>query len=282
MIRDLSATLESLLTDPVLTADLPQLATASVVFDRPTDTFAPPSTSIDLFLFDIRENFELRTNERVFDRVGRDVIVRQPPRRIDCSYLLTAWPVGGPDLPLQEHRLLGQALQLLGRQPTVPAGFLQGSLAGQEPPLPLIVPQIEGLKSPAEFWTAMSSRLRAALTVTVTISVPLAADIVGPAVTTLDATYGDNGPFGPVDEPWVAIGGLVTDTGGTPIEGATVDVLDAGLRGITDDQGQYTFPSVPRGHRTVRTVAVGFDPETRSFDVPGRPEDYEFTLTPSP
>ena len=27
---------------------------------------------------------------------------------------------------------------------------------------------------------------------------------------------------------------------------------------------------------------VGFDPETRSFDVPGRPEDYEFTLTPSP
>ena len=186
------------------------------------------------------------------------------------------------DLPLQEHRLLSQALQLLGRHPTVPAAFLQGSLAGQEPPLPMIVPQIEGLKSPAEFWTAMGSRLRAALTVTVTISVPLIADVIGPAVTTIDAAYGDRGPLGPVDEPWAAIGGLVRDAGGAPIAGATVDVLDAGLRRVTDEEGRFVFPRVPRGNRTARAVAVGFDPQTRSFDVPGRAEDYEFTLTPSP
>src|SRR5262249_40639992 len=150
--------------------------------------------SIDLFLFDIRENLELRSNEPRLERRGFEAVLHQAPRRIDCSYLVTAWPVGGPDLPLQEHRLLSQGLQLLSRLPTIPPGFLQGSLVGQTPPLPMIVPQFDGLKSPAEFWTAMGSRLRASLTVTVTISVPFAPDVTGPVVTTLRSNFGDRGP----------------------------------------------------------------------------------------
>jgi hypothetical protein len=286
VIRDLSTTLETVLTDPVLTTDFPELAAATIVFDRPTDTFAPPSTSIDLFLFDIRENLELRSNEPRLERRGFEAVLRAAPRRIDCSYLVTAWPVGGPALPLQEHRLLAQVLQLLSRVPTVPALFLQGSLVGQTPPLPLIVPQLDGLKSPAEFWTAMGSRLRASLTVTVTVSVPYAPEVTGPIVTTLRNRFGDRGPQGPVDEEWIAIGGRVLNDGsvppGAPIAGALVDVLDAGLRATTDSLGHYRFERVPPGTRTVRALAVGFQPSTRSFDVPGPSEDYDFSLTPNP
>jgi hypothetical protein len=286
VIRDLSATLDAVLTSPLLTTDFPELAGATVVFERPTDTFTPASTSIDLFLFDLRENLELRSNEPRLERRGFEAVLRAAPRRIDCSYLVTAWPVGGTDLPLQEHRLLGQVLQLLSRIPTIPATFLQGSLAGQTPPLPVIVPQLDGLKSPAEFWTAMGSRLRASLTVTVTVSVPFAPEVSGPVVTTLRSRFGDRGPQGPVEEEWIAIGGRVLNDGslppGSPIAGAVVDVLDAGLRATTDELGHYRFERVPAGTRTVRALAVGFQPLTRSFDVPGPSEDYDFSLTPNP
>ncbi len=285
MIRDLSATLDGVLTDPGLTAGFPELAAATVVFERPSDSFTPGSTSIDLFLFDIRENLALRSNEPRLERRGSEAVLRAAPRRIDCSYLVTAWPVGGPDLPLQEHRLLSQVLQLLSRTPTIPAPLLQGSLVGQTPPLPLIVPQLDGLKSPAEFWTAMGSRLRASLTVTVTISVPYAPEVSGPVVTTLRNRFGDRGPLGPVEEEWLAFGGRVLDGGSVPpapIAGAVVDVVDAGLRTTTDALGHYRFERVPAGNRTVRAVAVGFQPSTRAFEVPGPSETYDFNLTPNP
>ena len=286
MIRDLSATLEAVLTNPALTADFAELQAATIVFDRPTDTFAPASTTIDLFLFDVRENLALRSSEPRLERHGHEAVLRPAPRRIDCSYLVTAWPVGGADLPLQEHRLLGQMLELLGRLPTIPPALLQGRLVGQTPPLPLIAPQLDGLKSPAEFWTAMGSRLRASLTVTVTLSVPFSPEVSGPVVTTLRSGFGARGTAGPVEEEWIAIGGRVLDGSiappGAPIAGAIVDVLDAGLRTVTDELGQYRFERVPAGSRTVRAVAGGFQPSTRVFTVPGPSETYDFSLTPNP
>ena len=52
MIRDLSATLDVLLTQPGLPLEL---AAAQIIFDRPTEPFNPPQTSVDLFLYDIRK-----------------------------------------------------------------------------------------------------------------------------------------------------------------------------------------------------------------------------------
>src|SRR5260370_4279788 len=96
-----------------------------------------------------------------------------------------------------------------------------------------MVPQLAGLRSPAEFWTAMGSRLRASLTVTVTISVPYAPEVTGPVVTTLRNRFGDRGPEGPVEEEQLAIGGRGLNASGVPpgapIAGAIVDVLYAGL-----------------------------------------------------
>src|SRR5262245_20183766 len=135
MIRDLSETLRKVLTDVTVTAPFPELAAATIVFDRPATGFNPTVPTIDLFLYDVRENLELRNNEPTIRRNGSQASITPPPRRIDCSYLVTAWPVGMTELPLQEHRLLGQVLRVLAGFPTIPAGFLQGSLVGQEPPL---------------------------------------------------------------------------------------------------------------------------------------------------
>ena len=96
-----------------------------------------------------------------------------PPLRVACTYLVTAWPVGGSELTLQEHELLGQTLQVLARNPTIPPALLQGALEGQEPPLPLVTARSEGMKEPAEFWSALGGRLRPSLSVTVTIGLEL-------------------------------------------------------------------------------------------------------------
>ena len=63
MIRDLSLTLQAILDDPALGAAFPELAAAQIVFNPPVETFNPTQTTIDLFLYDIRENMELRSNE---------------------------------------------------------------------------------------------------------------------------------------------------------------------------------------------------------------------------
>jgi Pvc16 N-terminal domain/Carboxypeptidase regulatory-like domain len=276
MIRDLSATLDALLTQPGLPLEL---AAAQIIFDRPTEPFNPPQTTVDLFLYDIRENVELRSNEPLYRRpLNQQFLdVEPPPMRIACSYLVTAWPVGGADLALQEHRLLSQVLQMLSHFPTIPPQFLQGSLVGQEPPLPMMTAQTDAVKNPAEFWTAIGNRLRASLNVTVTISVPVLDDVTTSIVTTIRTGY-DLGEG--VSEVLIQIGGRVTDLLGNAVSNALVDVLNAGLRTQTDADGRYSFDSVPSGPITVRTVAVGFQPKTQVVSVPGKSEDYEIALTP--
>ena len=279
MIRYLSETLEKLLTDPGVVAPFPELKVAKIAFEPPLAGFKPVEPTVDLFLYDVRENLELRSNEPIIKRNGSQATITQPPRRIDCSYLVTAWPTGatGNALALLEHRLLGQVLRVLAGFPKIPAKFLQGDLIGQEPPLPMIAPQIDGLKSPGEFWTALGNQLRAAFMVTATIGMPVYPDVTGPIVTTKFSGFGAG--EAPIDETLVQIGGRVVNAGSAPIAGAVVDVLDAGLRARTDADGRYEFGRVPRGNRNVRVVAVGFQPSTRTIPVPGTfPEDYDFTL----
>src|ERR1700730_13232018 len=286
MIRDLSETLKAVLHDPGFATQFPELAGADIVFDRPQDAFAPAKTTVDLFLYDVRENTVLRSNEFTSERKNGQVISHPPALRLDCSYLVTAWPVGGVELALQEHRLLTQVLRVLYRYPTIPTRapsdpayvFLKGSLLGQDPPLPMVALHPDALKNLAEFWSSLGAKQRASLTVTVSISVPVFADFTDFAVTTHTTNY-THGTSPQVDS-FVHVGGLVVGPAKDGIAGALVDILDAGLRDTTDGEGRFNFIQVPTGQHTVRVVAAGFQQRTRPLSVPGRPEDYVFTLVP--
>jgi hypothetical protein len=181
VIRDLSLSLRAMLTQPGLPADL---AAVQIAFDRPGETFNPGQATVDLFLYDIRENLDLRNPEPMIERSNGHAVRRPPPMRVACTYLVTAWPVGGTELPLQEHRLLGQILQVFASYPTIPASFLPDSLKGQQPPLPLVTSRTDGLREPAEFWSALGGRLRPSLSVTVTIGLEVFAAETLPLVRT--------------------------------------------------------------------------------------------------
>jgi hypothetical protein len=186
MINDLDKTLGELLTRE-LSPDLVDQVTIS--FATPDDQFPPSSVTlpaIDLFLYDVRENRELRTNEWVLERNGDGAAAKKrPPVRVACSYLITAWPSDSSTTPAQdEHHLLSEVMQVLLRHPTIPEPVLQGSLAGQEPPLPAITLQPGQLQSIGEFWQALGGKPKAALNYTVTFAVEVHEPVDASLVTT--------------------------------------------------------------------------------------------------
>jgi len=260
MIRDLSLTLQAILDDPALAAPFPELAAAQIVFDRPVVSFTPAQTTIDLFLYDIRENMELRSNEPKYERLDGQTRIHRAPMRVACSYLVTAWPAGGADLELQEHRLLGQVLQALSRYPKIPASFLKGKLVGQEPPLPMMTAQTDGLREPAEFWTAIGNKLRPAITVTATIGMEVFPPEDPPPFTVTTAVTRLGKRAGPDEEEnllptqltsfW--IGGRVTDVGNAPVADALVTLVGTGLAARTGADGNYTLGSILAGPYTLR------------------------------
>ncbi|MCU0588679.1 MAG: DUF4255 domain-containing protein [Syntrophobacteraceae bacterium] len=176
MIRDLDETLAGLLR-----RDLPRslVDQVQISFATPDDEFPPQSVTlpaVDLFLYDIRENLELRSNEVYIDRRGDGTAVRtRAPARVDFSYLITAWPSESvPDPAEDEHRLLGEVMRVLLRHRTIPEDVLRGELRGQRPPLPVSSLQPGRLQSLGEFWQALGGKPKAALNYQVTVSVDVA------------------------------------------------------------------------------------------------------------
>ncbi len=185
MIDDLDISLEELLK-----LELPQdlVSQITISFAAPDNQFPPVSVAlpaIDLFLYDLRENREARTSEWRLERNGDGPAIRKaPPVRVDCSYLITAWPSDGSTTPaLDEHRLLGEVMKVLLRFPMLPPAVLHGSLAGQEPPLPTAALQAGRIQSVSELWQALGGKPKAALSYTVTIGVePDLTTVAGPPV----------------------------------------------------------------------------------------------------
>lgn len=252
MIRDLSETLRDLLEDQI-----PELANGKVVFDAPTDQFKPSQTVVDLFLYDIRENMELRSNEPLIKRDNGQLMIQRPALRVACSYLVTAWPFGGEELALQEHHLLSQTLMALSKNRTIPAKYLKGSLAGQEPPLPMVTAQPNGLKDPAEFWTALGSKLRASISVTVTISMELFAPEAAKPVSTSNILLGlqtsaEEEMIAATPSDLYLIGGQVFDAAGEPVGNASVEIVEINRSTRTDENGLYRFKKVRQGTYTLR------------------------------
>jgi hypothetical protein len=184
MLDDLDQTVEALLTHE-LHSSLPSV---TISFAAPDSEFPPSSVTlpaINCFLYDVRENRELRSNEWQVDRQSDGSIVRRrPPTRVTCAYLISAWPgAANPNPSQDEHYILGQVMLALLRYPTVPADLLQGSLAGQQPPLPTTALQPAHLHGYGEFWQAIGNKPKAMLHYTVTISVdPFDAGIQAPPV----------------------------------------------------------------------------------------------------
>jgi hypothetical protein len=185
MINGLDETLAALLRRELPTGLAGQV---QISFAIPDDQFPPQSVNlpaIDLFLYDIRENLELRSNESIVERRSDGTATRyRAPVRVDFSYLITAWPSQSVPEPAEdEHRILGDVMRVLLRYRTIPEEMLQGELVGQTPPLPVSSLQPGHLQSLGEFWQALGGKPKAALNYSVTLAVDVAKPQEVPLVT---------------------------------------------------------------------------------------------------
>jgi len=289
MIRDLSLTLQAILSQAGLPAEL---ASAQIVFDRPTAQFTPTQTSIDLFLYDIRENLDLRSNEAIVTKQDGKANIQTPLVRLACSYLVTAWPkASGDELFLQEHRLLSQVFNVLSSYDTIPEPLLQGSLNGQNPPVPIVTSHIDNLKTTGEFWTALGNQLRPSISVTMTISQPpfipkdsLREEFI---VTTVDLRVeSQDSPVKPPaneieaanflrDNPSAGaesfrIGGRITGADNKAVQNATISILEHALTATTNQDGVYSIGPIhyrPGTSPLALTLRVKKDASTRDYPI---------------
>ena len=167
MLQDLDSSLNELLI-----RYLPRVTDGNyrIDFEAPDQTNA---AGINLFLYDVRENLELRSSISGFERQNDGTAIRKcAPARVDCSYLITAW-LPDSEKSKAEHQLLGDVMKVLLRFPTLPPEVLQGSLQGQDPPVRVSSLRSGQLQGPGEYWQAIGGKPKAMLHYTVTISVPI-------------------------------------------------------------------------------------------------------------
>lgn len=164
MIHDVDDTLKELLVqkapiDP---------SVIDIRFERPDQEWAAGVTrpTINLFFYDLRENHELRSNQRFLTRNGDAGVETRAPARMDLSYLVTVWTADVSD----EHQLLGRVLATLLRFPVLPADVLKGSMQTQPLPPRAWIAQPERTPHPWEFWGHVDHGMKAGLNFILTTS----------------------------------------------------------------------------------------------------------------
>lgn len=186
MFHDLDTTLAELLRRELPPSLVEQI---TITFATPDGQFPPAAVTlpaIDLFLYEIQENRELRSAEPQFDRRADGAVLRTPPPvRVDCHYLVTAWAKSGVQRPEEdEHRILGQVLRALLRHREIPREALRGELKDQGVPVRARVSPPSAQQSRGDFWQALGGKPRAAFHYTVTVGVDLEEpEVAGRVVT---------------------------------------------------------------------------------------------------
>ena len=172
MIRDLDDTIATMLANEAPLGS--ELAAADLRFDLPDGKWRSgvSKLTVNCYLYDIRENRELRQVEPVLRRSldGLRASRLRPPVRVDCSYSITAWSVATTDAVLEEHRLLSQVLRVLFHNPSIPPADLVGSMQAQPAPYPGVAASPEGARNMPDFWRALDQQLKPSLNYVVTIA----------------------------------------------------------------------------------------------------------------
>jgi len=151
-------------------------AAIGIAFDQPTRPWVQTVTgpTVNLFLFDIRENLHRRDvmYEEVRDESGALVARRPPPRRFDLHYTVTAWAPKA----LVEHKLLGVALSCFSAYDVAPRDVLPPALAAL--PYEVLLSTAGGTKR--AMFLNLAGEPKAGFELTVTVPLPALTELLAP------------------------------------------------------------------------------------------------------
>jgi hypothetical protein len=238
-----------------------------ITFEAPTreriDTLVRPA--INLFLFDLQENTELRQGDFERARSNGRAERRAPPRRFDLRYMVSALTTEIED----EHELIWRVLLTLLRHPQFPAELLPDELRTLEPPLTTRVSQSNEEQRMAAIWNALGAPPHPSLCYVVTVPVDMNMVIEAPLVLTRTARYARSRVNGAATEAGIQIGGIVRNVQGQPLVGVGVALDGRAAPGFeTDEEGRFVLAGVPTGAVKLRVTPPGAAHQIVTVDVP--------------
>ena len=286
MLADLDETIKKLLVEdmPVKNGEI------DIKFDQPKREWSAKLTkpTINLFLYDLRENVELRQTQFLRMNNGspgeNKARKKQAPRRLDCYYMLTTWAAEAED----EHRLMTRTLLSLFRYPRLPEHLLVGTLRNPQFPLSTLVARHDKLTNPAEVWSALDNEMRPTVCYTVTLALDPWTEVEGPIVRTLIFRAGKSSTLpvyqefdqGKADFEFVYIGGTVRSKAKDhqPISGLSVAIKGTGLFDTTDYLGRFTLGGLVAGDHTLVVWPPKGKPKEKKISIPADDGDYDVDL----
>ncbi|HET8841947.1 MAG TPA: DUF4255 domain-containing protein, partial [Ktedonobacteraceae bacterium] len=166
--------------------------------------------TINLFLFEIQENVDLRQNAYQTTRSNGRAERHLPPKRFDLQFMVSALSSEIED----EHHLLWHVLSTLVRYPQIPNELLPENVRLLDIPLVTQICQEEGSARLLGIWNALGTQPRPALAYTVRVPVEWTSAIEAPLVLTRRTRYTRSSPGEQVLETYRQIGGVVRNQRG--------------------------------------------------------------------
>ena len=258
-----------------LTAELPiQAGEVDISFERPTREWSGrlSKPTLNCFLYDIRERAGFVDETPAVSYGPNGTVRRQrPPRRIDLSYMITAWTRE----PEDEHRILGRTLAAMHRVGEIPREQFQGALVNSKYPVYARIAPAEHVAKPADMWGVLDNELRTSLVWILTTPLEAFGPVEGPLVRTREIAVGRS------DEDWresfIQIAGTAHLKGDpeAAVEGVRVSVAGTAHSAVTTPDGRYRFASVPPGDHVLHFETADGKTGQLAISVPGPSYDIE-------
>lgn len=270
MISDLDDTIKQLL---VKKGGL-KPSEVDIVFDMPDREWSGKVTkpTVNIYLYDIHENRDLRTNEWGIVHNNGVATKTKWPTRIDLSYLITVWTNDTQD----QHRLLSHILATLFRYPEIPDEMLKGGLTDLGWPIRTQTAQPDSvLRNTADFWGALDNQLKPSISYVVTIPLDLDISVTSPEVKTKVFNFKDT--TGATMGEHVQIAGTLYRRGKPDevVPDATVLIKELQRTAKTDEHGRYSFRKIDSGSYKIEIQVAGGKARQAAITVPSPSYDIE-------
>ena len=276
MFSDLDETLRRILTDriPIKNGEI------EVKFDQPKREWSArlSKPTVNMFLYDIRENPQLRKQE--FERLrhnGRLVTEQRTSYRLDCFYMITTWAAE----PEDEHRLMARVMRALFQLPYLPKDALVGKLKNQGFDIPIQLARHDKLTNPAEVWSSLDNEIRPSVNYIVTLEMNPWDEVTGPAVRnlTMRTKMGTDRATNTLVSEMITIGGVVR-RGEEALANIQVAFKGTGYVSITDENGRYRLGSIQPGNYTLVVWPPNAPPQEKAIAISRETGQYDIELTP--
>lgn len=251
-----------------------------IAFDQPKTEWSArvSQPTLNLYLYDLRENVKLRVGQQVWDSERHDdgsISQRRRPVRLDLHYLITAWTTA----PEDEHRLLSRTLMALFRHQYLPDEGLPESLQDQPTPIPLKVAQYDVLDNPSDFWNVMDNQQRPGITLMLTLAMNPYRVITGPAVRTRELRIGQAQEPASVERPkeeagthtYWSIGGTIVSK--QPPKNLQIKLIERGQIVPLQADNRFAIGNLQAGDYTLEITADDRQAAQKAIHVPA--PDYE-------